>query len=334
MGEGSAAFLLKRLADAERDGDRVYAVVRGLGGSSDGKGKGITAPNPIGQQLATARAWQNAGLDPTTAGLIEAHGTSTKVGDVVEVESLDDRLQGRGEGLDRPGVGEEQRRPPEGRRRGRGPAEGRLGGPREDAAADAARPPAQPRHRLRRDAVRSEPRAARVEAGERHAAAVRRLRLRLRRDQLPRRARGARARRAHEGAAAGPGGGAGVRPGDRRSVGPRGGPAAPARPAGARGAVRGRPAQGGRRDARRASRTATCRPSPCRTRPTSRPASASRSTTRTARSWSSACRRPRRPSPSTLRRPGRPSRRRASSGGAGPPPARSPSSSPARAAST
>ncbi|HSD29700.1 MAG TPA: SDR family NAD(P)-dependent oxidoreductase [Vicinamibacteria bacterium] len=88
MGEGSAAFLLKRLADAERDGDRVYAVVRGLGGSSDGKGKGITAPNPIGQQLAIARAWENAGLDPATAGLIEAHGTSTKVGDVVEVESL------------------------------------------------------------------------------------------------------------------------------------------------------------------------------------------------------------------------------------------------------
>ncbi|HXK10626.1 MAG TPA: SDR family NAD(P)-dependent oxidoreductase [Vicinamibacteria bacterium] len=88
MGEGSAAFLLKRLADAERDGDRVYAVVRGLGGSSDGKGKGITAPNPIGQRLAIARAWENAGLDPATAGLVEAHGTSTKVGDVVEVESL------------------------------------------------------------------------------------------------------------------------------------------------------------------------------------------------------------------------------------------------------
>ena len=88
MGEGSAAFLLKRLADAERDGDRVYAVVRGIGGSSDGKGKGITAPNPIGQRLAIARAWENAGLDPAACGLVEAHGTSTKVGDVVEVESL------------------------------------------------------------------------------------------------------------------------------------------------------------------------------------------------------------------------------------------------------
>ncbi|MCA9973481.1 MAG: acyltransferase domain-containing protein, partial [Anaerolineales bacterium] len=88
MGEGAAAFLLKRLADAERDGDRIYAVIRGVGGSSDGKGKGITAPNPIGQQLAIQRAWENAGLDPATATLVEAHGTSTRVGDVVEVESL------------------------------------------------------------------------------------------------------------------------------------------------------------------------------------------------------------------------------------------------------
>lgn len=88
MGEGCAAFLLKRLADAERNGDKIYAVIRGVGGSSDGRGKGITAPNPIGQQLATRRAWENAGLDPATATLVEAHGTSTRVGDVVEVESL------------------------------------------------------------------------------------------------------------------------------------------------------------------------------------------------------------------------------------------------------
>ncbi|MCA9952736.1 MAG: type I polyketide synthase, partial [Anaerolineales bacterium] len=88
MGEGSGAFLLKRLADAERAGDKIYAVIRGVGGSSDGKGKGITAPNPIGQQLAIRRAWENAGLDPATATLVEAHGTSTRVGDVVEIESL------------------------------------------------------------------------------------------------------------------------------------------------------------------------------------------------------------------------------------------------------
>ncbi|NWF71259.1 MAG: acyltransferase domain-containing protein, partial [Chloroflexi bacterium] len=88
MGEGSAAFVLKRLDDAERAGDKIYAVIRGVGGSSDGKGKGITAPNPLGQQLAVTRAWENAGLEPETANLVEAHGTSTKVGDVVEVESL------------------------------------------------------------------------------------------------------------------------------------------------------------------------------------------------------------------------------------------------------
>ena len=88
MGQGAAVFLLKRLEDAERDGDRIYAVVRGIGGSSDGKGKGITAPNPTGQQQAIERAWKSAGVSPETAGLIEGHGTSTRVGDVVEVNSL------------------------------------------------------------------------------------------------------------------------------------------------------------------------------------------------------------------------------------------------------
>ncbi|MFL6152327.1 MAG: polyketide synthase, partial [Ornithinibacter sp.] len=62
MGEGSAMFVLKRLADAERDGDRIYSVLLGFGGSSDGKGKGITAPNPVGQRLAVERAWELAGV--------------------------------------------------------------------------------------------------------------------------------------------------------------------------------------------------------------------------------------------------------------------------------
>src|SRR5690349_69060 len=88
MGEGAAIFVIKRLADAERDGDRIYAVLRAMGGSSDGKGKGITAPNPIGQKLAVERAWKQAGISPATVTMIEGHGTSTKVGDVVEVESL------------------------------------------------------------------------------------------------------------------------------------------------------------------------------------------------------------------------------------------------------
>ena len=88
MGEGAAVFLLKRLEDAESDGDRIYAVLRGVGSSSDGKGKGITAPNPSGQEQALERAWKNAGLNPATVGLIEGHGTSTRVGDLVEVNSL------------------------------------------------------------------------------------------------------------------------------------------------------------------------------------------------------------------------------------------------------
>ncbi len=88
MGEGAALLVLKRLADAERDGDRVYAVVRGIGGASDGRGKGLTAPNPVGQRLAVRRAWANAGLDPAGCSLIEGHGTSTRVGDLTEVTSL------------------------------------------------------------------------------------------------------------------------------------------------------------------------------------------------------------------------------------------------------
>jgi malonyl CoA-acyl carrier protein transacylase len=89
MGEGAAVFLLKRLADAERDGDAIYAVIRGIGAASDGKGKGITAPNPIGPRRAIERAWRNAGLSPDTVGYMEGHGTSTRVGDIVEVESME-----------------------------------------------------------------------------------------------------------------------------------------------------------------------------------------------------------------------------------------------------
>ncbi len=88
MGEGAAIFLLKRLVDAERDGDKIYAVIRAIGGSSDGKGKGITAPNPLGQQRAIQRAWKNAAVPLSSVGLIEGHGTSTPVGDLAEVNSL------------------------------------------------------------------------------------------------------------------------------------------------------------------------------------------------------------------------------------------------------
>ncbi|MFC4534114.1 SDR family NAD(P)-dependent oxidoreductase [Sphaerisporangium dianthi] len=98
MGEGAALFVLKRLSDAERDGDRVYAVLLGLAGASDGKGKGITAPNPIGQRLAIERAWAAAGLDPACATYVEAHGTSTRVGDATELGALSEVFQKAGPG--------------------------------------------------------------------------------------------------------------------------------------------------------------------------------------------------------------------------------------------
>ncbi|MCK2215894.1 SDR family NAD(P)-dependent oxidoreductase [Actinomadura sp. ATCC 31491] len=96
MGEGAALFVLRRLSDAERDGDRIYAVIRALAGSSDGRGKGITAPNPVGQRLAVERAWAGAGLDPAQATLIEAHGTSTRVGDAAELSALTEVFQKAG----------------------------------------------------------------------------------------------------------------------------------------------------------------------------------------------------------------------------------------------
>jgi len=88
MGEGAGAFVLKRLSDAIRDGDEVHAVIRGVGGSSDGRGKGITAPSQRGQIQAIARAYSQAGYEATTVELIEAHGTSTKVGDATELGTL------------------------------------------------------------------------------------------------------------------------------------------------------------------------------------------------------------------------------------------------------
>lgn len=88
LGEGVGMVVLKRLADAQRDGDRVYAVIRGLGASSDGKSQSIYAPRVEGQVQALRRAYEASGIDPKTVGLIEAHGTGTRVGDWVEIEAL------------------------------------------------------------------------------------------------------------------------------------------------------------------------------------------------------------------------------------------------------
>lgn len=87
ISEGIAMVALKRLSDAERDGDRIYAVIKGTGGSSDGNAKGMTAPLPEGQLRAMRRAYVQAGFDPNTVGLFEAHGTGTVAGDTAELES-------------------------------------------------------------------------------------------------------------------------------------------------------------------------------------------------------------------------------------------------------
>ncbi len=88
VGEGLGMLVLKRLADAERDGDRVYAVIRGVGTSSDGRFKSIYAPRPAGQAKALRRAYLEAGYSPATVGLIEAHGTGTMAGDPAEFQGL------------------------------------------------------------------------------------------------------------------------------------------------------------------------------------------------------------------------------------------------------
>ncbi len=90
MAEGAGTVILKRLSDAVKDGDRVYAVIRAVGASSDGKGKGITAPNPKGQKIAVEKAFEQVEYTPGDIGLVEAHGTSTRVGDAVELNALYD----------------------------------------------------------------------------------------------------------------------------------------------------------------------------------------------------------------------------------------------------
>ncbi|NUP39882.1 MAG: acyltransferase domain-containing protein [Streptomyces sp.] len=88
VGEGIGMLALKRLADAERDGDRVYAVIRGLGTSSDGRSQSIFAPCGDGQLTALRRAYEDADCPPSSVGLIEAHGTGTTTGDDVELGAL------------------------------------------------------------------------------------------------------------------------------------------------------------------------------------------------------------------------------------------------------
>lgn len=87
-GEGIGILVLKRISDAERDGDRIYALINGVASSSDGRSSSLMAPAVKGQLLALERAWAQAGLDREQIGLIEAHGTGTPTGDLVELQTL------------------------------------------------------------------------------------------------------------------------------------------------------------------------------------------------------------------------------------------------------
>jgi acyl transferase domain-containing protein/NAD(P)H-dependent flavin oxidoreductase YrpB (nitropropane dioxygenase family)/acyl carrier protein len=89
ISEGVGAVVLKRLADAERDGDRIYALVDGIGSASDGRHRSLTAPHPPGQVATLQRAYADAGIDPRDVTLVEAHGTGTALGDRSEVAALD-----------------------------------------------------------------------------------------------------------------------------------------------------------------------------------------------------------------------------------------------------
>ncbi len=86
--EGCAVVVLKRLSDAQRDGDRVLAVIKGSAVNQDGHTNGLTAPNSLSQEAVLRAALADAGVSPAAVGLVEAHGTGTPLGDPIEVEAL------------------------------------------------------------------------------------------------------------------------------------------------------------------------------------------------------------------------------------------------------
>lgn len=88
FGEGAAILGLRRLSDAVAAGQKIYGIIRAIGTSSDGKSPSVAVPKRQGQVLAIERAWEQAQLDPGTAQFVEAHATSTPVGDAVEFSAL------------------------------------------------------------------------------------------------------------------------------------------------------------------------------------------------------------------------------------------------------
>lgn len=101
--EGGGMVVLKRVADARRDGDEILAVIAGSAINHDGRSNGMLAPNPDAQEAVLRKAYKDAGIDPKTVDYIEAHGTGTILGDPIEADALG-RVVGRGRAADKPAL--------------------------------------------------------------------------------------------------------------------------------------------------------------------------------------------------------------------------------------
>ena len=100
-GEGAGVAVLKRLSDAQRDGDRILAVIRGSAVNQDGRSNGLMAPNPAAQMAVLRSAYTAAGVEPREVDYVEAHGTGTLLGDPIEARALGTVL-GKGRPAERP----------------------------------------------------------------------------------------------------------------------------------------------------------------------------------------------------------------------------------------
>ncbi|MFN3647966.1 MAG: amino acid adenylation domain-containing protein [Armatimonadota bacterium] len=100
-GEGCGVVVLKPLSAAQKDGDRILAVIRGTACNQDGRSSGLTAPNGRAQEAVIRQALEDAGLDPQRVSYVEAHGTGTALGDPIEVQALK-QVYGPGRTADRP----------------------------------------------------------------------------------------------------------------------------------------------------------------------------------------------------------------------------------------
>ena len=183
LGEGVGMLVLKRLGDAERDGDRIYAVIKGIGSSSDGKGQAVYAPAPEGQARALRTAYDSAGIRPDTVELVEGHGTGTRVGDATEAKGLttvyrEASPEGTWCAL---GIRKVDDRPHEGRGRSSGPDQDGHGTSPQDSPADHQGGEPQRSRGYRGDSVLCEHREAALDAQERPSTPRRRERLRVRR---------------------------------------------------------------------------------------------------------------------------------------------------------